>query len=80
MNMLNTEIGNKPHGSIQQTMNIPATQCVECGSPDLYCAESIREPRMCLPCFAAMTGFVWCGEKNSYVDMDDLEFLGGATS
>lgn len=53
-------------------------RCIECGSHDLYCAESIKEPMMCFPCYAAMTGFVFCGEKNSYVDMDDLEL--GATS
>lgn len=47
------------------------SKCIECGSTELYSAESISEPMMCFPCFAAMTGFVFCGEKNSYVDMDD---------
>ena len=80
MDTINNNSGIKPHESIQQTMNIPVTQCIECGSVDLYCEGSINEPRMCLPCFAAMTGFVWCGDKNSFVDMGELEFLGGATS
>ncbi|MDO7240309.1 hypothetical protein Q5M79_06330 [Acinetobacter baumannii] len=44
--------------------------CVDCGSPELYSNSEIRQPRMCVDCYAAMIGFTRVGD--SFVDSDTL--------
>lgn len=44
--------------------------CIDCGSPELYSNSEIRQPRMCVDCYAAMIGFTRVGD--SFVDSDTL--------
>jgi len=44
--------------------------CIDCGSPELYSNSEIRQPRMCVDCYAAMIGFARVG--GSFVDSDTL--------
>ena len=50
--------------------------CTECGSTELYTGGEIKEPRMCITCFAAMTGFTRIGDH--FFDSAELEQQGGA--
>ncbi|YCO58062.1 hypothetical protein ACL9Z5_001343 [Acinetobacter calcoaceticus] len=44
--------------------------CIDCGSSELYSNSEIRQPRMCVDCYAAMIGFTRVGD--SFVDSDTL--------
>ena len=43
--------------------------CIGCGSTDLHKGGEIKEPKMCLDCFAEMVGFT--RTSNGFVESDD---------
>lgn len=47
--------------------------CIDCGSTDLYKGGEIKEPKMCLDCFASMTGFSRTGK--GFVETGEIEHL-----
>ena len=47
-----------------------AQLCIGCGSPDLHKGGEIKEPKMCLDCFAEMVGFT--RTSNGFVESDDV--------
>lgn len=44
--------------------------CIGCGSPDLHKGGEIKEPKMCLDCFAEMVGFT--RTSNGFVESDEV--------
>ncbi|MFP6818681.1 hypothetical protein [Acinetobacter sp.] len=49
--------------------------CIDCGSTDLYKGGDIKEPKMCLDCYAPMTGFT--RTSKGFVEIDEMDFLPG---
>lgn len=44
--------------------------CIGCGSPDLHKGGEIKEPKMCLDCFAEMVGFT--RTSNGFIESDEV--------
>ena len=44
--------------------------CIGCGSPDLHKGGEIKEPKMCLDCFAEMVGFT--RTSNGFIESDHV--------
>ncbi len=53
-------------------VNITQT-CIDCGSNNLYKGGEIKEPKMCIDCFASMTGFTSTGK--GFVEKAENEYL-----
>ncbi|MGL6035102.1 MAG: hypothetical protein ACRC0N_08570, partial [Acinetobacter johnsonii] len=47
-----------------------AQLCIGCGSPDLHKGGEIKEPKMCLDCFAEMVGFT--RTSNGFLESDHV--------
>ncbi|MDV8155222.1 hypothetical protein [Acinetobacter bereziniae] len=52
------------------TDHVTTQLCIGCGSPDLHKGGEIKEPKMCLDCFAEMVGFT--RTSNGFVESDEV--------